>query len=205
MRAIAPLPARRIACIAAMVFTQSALMGSPGGYVHAAEIAGVRVAPDARVADVDLVLNGAGLRRLFRANVYVIGLYFPQRTNSAESAFNGAGPKRIALTFMREVTAQSLVDALFEGVRDNSSEAEFAKLKASADTLSAIMLPLKVAKKGDIVALDYLPNTGAQVVMNGRVIGKPVPGHDLYRALLRIWLGDSPVDANLKRELLGQG
>lgn len=78
----------------------------------------------------------------------------------------------------------------------------FATFSCSADALSAIMLPLRVAKKGDIVALDYVPHAGAQVVMNGRAIGRPVPGHDLYRALLRIWLGDPPVDINLKRALL---
>ena len=75
-------------------------------------------------------------------------------------------------------------------------------MKASADALSAIMLPLRVAKKGDIVALDYLPEAGAQVVVNGRVVGRPVPDRNLYRALLRIWLGDAPVDAKLKRALL---
>ena len=125
-----------------------------------------------------------------------------ERTTSAESAVDATGPKRIALTFLREVTALSLVDALYEGVRGSSTEAEFARLKASADALSAIMLPLGAAKKGDVVALDYLPNAGAQVVMNGRAVGLPVPGHDLYRALLRIWLGDAPVDVNLKRALL---
>jgi hypothetical protein len=129
-------------------------------------------------------------------------LYAPERTTSAETAILAAGPKQIALTFMRDVTAQSLVDALYEGVRDSSTETEFARLKASADALSAIMLPLHVARKGDVVALDYLPEAGAQVVINGSPVGRPVPGPDSYRALLRIWLGDPPVEINLKRALL---
>ena len=66
------------------------------------------------------------------------------------------------------------------------------------------MLPLRTAKAGDVVALDYLPGAGSQVVMNGRAVGQPIPGHDLYRALLRIWLGEPPVDNNLKRLLLGR-
>ena len=140
--------------------------------------------------------------KFFFADVYVIGMYFSERTTSAEAAIDSAGPKRIALTFMRDVKAESLVDALYEGVRDSSGEAEFTAMKASADALSAIMLPLRVAKKGDIVALDYLPDAGAQVVVNGRVVGRPVPDRNLYRALRRIWLGDAPVDAKLKRALL---
>jgi len=169
---------------------------------QAAEVAGIRVETKARVAGADLVLNGAGLRRMFFTDIYVIGLYVRERTASADSVTDVTGPMRISLTFLREVTAESLVDALYEGVRDNTTAAEFSKLKASADALSAIMLPLQRARKGDIVKLDFIPDAGAQVVMNGTAVGRPVPGRDLYRALLKIWLGDPPVDNALKRALL---
>lgn len=188
--------------VAAIVFAAFALISAPGGFVDAAEVAGVQLDPRVHVAGTELELNGAGLRRRFMADVYVIGLYVVRPTSSAEAVIDTAGPKRIALTFMRDVTARALVDALYEGVRDNSTDTEFARLKRSADALSAIMLPLRIARRGDIVALDYVPHAGAQVVMNGRAIGRPVPGEDLYRALLRMWLGDSPVDAELKRALL---
>lgn len=187
----------------ALAFTL-VMMCAPFDIASAAEVSGVRVDPRARVAGVELALNGAGLRRLFLANVYVIGLYMPERTNSADTAIEATGPKRIALTFLRDVTAQALVDALYEGIRDSSTETEFTRLKTAADALSAVMLPLRTAKAGDVVALDYLPGAGSQVVMNGRAVGQPIPGHDLYRALLRIWLGEPPVDNNLKRLLLGR-
>jgi len=183
-------PSNRIGWIVSPVFFRDragfalafalAMICAPFDIASAAEVSGVRVDPQARVAGVELALNGAGLRRLFLANVYVIGLYMPERTNSADTAIEATGPKRIALTFLRDVTAQALVDAL-----------------------SAVMLPLRTAKAGDVVALDYLPGAGSQVVMNGRAVGQPIPGHDLYRALLRIWLGEPPVDNNLKRLLLG--
>ena len=38
---------------------------------------------------------------------------------------------------------------------------------------------------------------------NGAVQGAPVPGEDFYRGLMRIWLGDDPVDAGMKKALLG--
>jgi Chalcone isomerase-like len=172
------------------------------GAVRAADVAGVRIDHSVRVGGIDLVLNGAGLRSSFMTSIYVIGLYLPEPRTSADAAISVAGPKRIALTLMRDVSAQSLVDALYEGVRDNTSEAEFAHLKNATDALAAIMLPLQVAKKGDVVAIDYVPNSGAQVVVNGRSIGQAIPGKDLYRALIKIWLGDAPVDTKLKRALL---
>ncbi len=33
--------------------------------------------------------------------------------------------------------------------------------------------------------------------------GAPIAGEDFYRALLRIWLGDRPVQDDLKKALLG--
>jgi hypothetical protein len=42
------------------------------------------------------------------------------------------------------------------------------------------------------------------VSVNAAARGKPIPGEDLYRALLRIWLGDKPVDGDLKKGMLGQ-
>jgi hypothetical protein len=171
--------------------------------VDAVAATGVAVAPAARVGDITLVLNGAGMRRMFMTDVYVIALYLAERKNQAAAIFSAPGPKRIALRFMREVTAQALVDALFEGLRDNTSESEFMRLRPAAEALSAMILPFKLATKGDIVTLDYLPATGSHIVVNGHRSAKGVPGHDLYEALLRIWLGDKPVDANLKRALLG--
>lgn len=157
----------------------------------------------ARVGDTNLVLNGAGLRKKFMTDVYVIGIYLAEHKKSAEAIFSAPGPKRISLRFVREVTAMALVQALYEGLRDNTSEREFANLKSAADMLSAMILPFKVARKGDVVALDYLPASGSHVVVNGRRSEKGVPGGDLYAALLRIWIGENPVDMNLKRALLG--
>jgi len=192
---------RRDVALAAVAFAAIASLVVPGAG-RATEVAGVKVDPLVRVGGVALPLNGAGLRRMFLADVYVIGLYIAERTGSAEAAIQAPGPKRISLTFLREVTAQSLVDALYEGVRDSTTAEEFAELKPVADALSALMLPLRMAKKGDTVALDYLPGAGAQVVVNGRPVGQPIASTRLYRALLKIWLGSPPVDARLKQALL---
>ena len=42
------------------------------------------------------------------------------------------------------------------------------------------------------------------MLLNGDVKGAAIPGKDLYRALLRVWLGEHPTSAALKRALLGQ-
>jgi hypothetical protein len=55
---------------------------------------------------------------------------------------------------------------------------------------------------GAEVAGVTLPDTDQQLVLNGA--GLPILGEDFYRALLKIWLGDKPVQADLKKALLGE-
>ena len=48
-----------------------------------------------------------------------------------------------------------------------------------------------------------MPDTGTRITVNGQPKGASIPGEDFYAAVLRIWLGDKPVDADLKKGLLG--
>ena len=47
--------------------------------------------------------------------------------------------------------------------------------------------------------------TGAEtrVLIQDQPVGQPIAGQDFYRALLRVWLGDKPVQDDLKKALLG--
>jgi hypothetical protein len=53
------------------------------------------------------------------------------------------------------------------------------------------------------VNLDYAPAVGLTMTLNGKAVGMPVPGADLYAALLQIFVGDRPVDARMKAGMLG--
>jgi hypothetical protein len=105
---------------------------------------------------------------------------------------------------LRDVGAQQFADALSEGFRANNSPADVEKLKGALDELIGIMNALGEAKKGMAIALDFVPGTGTRVLVNGESKGKPIAGDEFYRALLRVWLGDKPVDADLKKGMLGQ-
>ena len=69
--------------------------------------------------------------------------------------------------------------------------------------LSGIMAGMKEAKKGMRITLDWTP-AGTAVTVEGKPAGATIPGEDFYRALLKIWLGDKPVQADLKGALLGE-
>ena len=49
-----------------------------------------------------------------------------------------------------------------------------------------------------------MPGTGTVMSVNGKAEGAPVTEPAFYTALLLIWLGKSPADAQLKDALLGK-
>jgi hypothetical protein len=173
--------------------------------LQAAEVAGVKVEEAVRVAGSDLRLNGAGLRGRAFIKVYVMGLYLAEKRSTAPEVLAVAGPKRILIHMLRDVDSASFSEAMEEGIRDNHSEAEVQLFAPRMKVLNSLMHDIKQASSGMSIELDWIPGTGTQVRFRGQPHGKPIPGEDFYRALLRIWLSDKPVSTDLKKALLGQG
>ena len=169
----------------------------------AVEVAGVNVDERIRLGSGELVLNGAGLRTKAFFKVYVAGLYLAEKRTSTADVLALPGAKRVSMRLTRDLSARQMTDALDEGIRDNTPVGEQEALKDRLAELIAIMSALGSAKEGDVIALDWVPESGTRVVLNGEAKGKAIAGEDFYRALLRIWLGDKPVQADLKKALLG--
>jgi hypothetical protein len=167
-----------------------------------AEVSGVKIEDKTRVGSAELQLNGAGLRKRAFFQVYAIGLYLPERKTDAAAAVSSPGPKRVAIHMLRDVDAGTFTEALVEGIRANNPPAEMGALEPRVKELAATMGELKEAKKGMTIALDWT-GKATQLVVDGKATGKPIEGEDFYRALLRIWLGEKPVQDDLKKALLG--
>jgi long-chain acyl-CoA synthetase len=166
----------------------------------AAEVGGVRLEDKASIGAQELVLNGAGVRTKVVFKVYVASLYLPQKAGDL-SAVLAKSPRRIQLNLLRTLSADQLVDALNEGLADNNSAAGLAAVKTQTDQLAAIMKAFKEVKEKDIVTLDFVDGV-TRVGLNGDVRGS-IAGEAFNQALTRVWLGDKPVQADLKKSLLG--
>jgi len=175
------------------------LMAALATPVLAAEVAGVKIDDRARVADTELSLTGAGLRKRAFFQVYAIGLYVRDRKADPVAQ---AGPKRVQIHMLRDVGADAFIEALADGIKANHTEAEAKALEPRVKELGDTMAKVKEAKKGMTIALDW-NGTATQMVIDGKPAGAPIQGEDFYRALLRIWLGEKPVQEDLKRSLLG--
>jgi len=165
-----------------------------------AEVAGVKIEDRSRVGNAELTLTGAGLRKRFFVQVYAMGLYVADRKADPVTQ---PGAKRVAMHMLRDVGADTFTAALVDGMRPNHDEATMKALEPRIARLGAIMAEMKEAKKGMVILLDWVPGSGTQVTIEGKPAGKPIEGEDFYRALLRIWLGEKPVQDDLKKALLG--
>jgi hypothetical protein len=168
----------------------------------AIEVAGVRLEDKARVGNADLVLNGAGIRKKFIFKVYIGALYIAQATHDAAVVIHATTPRRMHLRLLRDTDADTLLNALRDGLKANLNAAEYAAQAASLGKLEALFKAVGQVKEGDVLTMDF-SSEGVTVAMNGAARGL-IEGEAFGRALLRVWLGDHPVDADLKKGLLGQ-
>lgn len=180
-----------------------AVLLAAGVAARAASVAGVTFDAQARVAETDLLLNGVGVRQVAWLKGYAAALYMTQKAGTAAAAIAAAGPKRIRLHLLVEVEAKEFAKAVDKGMRRNHTPAELAALKPRIAQFDAQILALKLLRKNEVVDLDFVPGTGLVLSRNGKPQGTPLPGDDLYAGLMKIFIGDVPVDSALKAGLLG--
>jgi hypothetical protein len=166
----------------------------------AAEVGGVKLADKISLDGKELVLNGAGIRSKLMFKIYVAALYLPAKTGDLAGVLS-AGPRRVQLTLLRDLSADDLANALADGIKETSSAEQVAAVKAQTDQLLSIMKSIGEAKTGDVVTMDAIAGEtriGYKGQLKGTIAGEP-----FNAALMRIWLADKPVQADLKKALLG--
>ncbi|MWL86348.1 chalcone isomerase family protein [Cupriavidus sp. SW-Y-13] len=196
------LRTRHVRRLAASLCT-ALVLGALLPTASAMEIGGVRFDDAARLGGKELPLNGTGLRQAFIVKGYAAGLYLPERARNATLALVTPGPKRLQIRPLREVETTAFVKALNEGLRENHSELQLKLLSDRVSQLERTMAQIGPAHRGDIINFDFTPDGGTAITLNGIPRGQAIHGEDFYQAVLRIFLGEHPVDRNLKRGLLG--
>lgn len=179
-----------------------AMPASPA--LAATTVAGVSYADSTQVSGNPVQLNGAGVRTRFFFDIYAIALYLTEKKTNAGDILASSTAKRLQLQLLRELSAKQFVDALVESMEKNHPGDQLAPLQTRLEILKSLMLSLERAKKNDVINIDWQPDRGTQLMLNNQALGQPIPGADFYRALLTIWLGDKPVQDDLKAALLGR-
>lgn len=171
---------------------------------HALELEGFKFDDKVKLANAELVINGAGVRSKFGKR-YVMVLYLPAKATDTKAVLATKGPKRVAISLIKDASGSTFANAFSGGINDNSSDAEKAALKERVKQLSDTVAALEEIKAGTSLVFDWIPERGTVLTIGGQVKGKDIPGEDFYAGLLKIWLGDDPAQNDLKQALLGKG
>lgn len=168
----------------------------------ALEVAGVRLGEETHLEGRALRLNGAGVRTWLGFRVYVAALYLPRATRDAQTILRQDAPRRLQVTLLRDTTTEQNLDALRGGLEDNHVPAELKAIEAEIAQFFQMIRQVHEVPAGARITLDYLPGSGTRVSIGERYLGT-IAGESFNRAILKIWLGEAPIQASLKRSLLG--
>ncbi len=174
----------------------------------AVDVGGVKVDDAATVAGKELKLNGAAMRQILMFKGYAIGLYLTEKkdlTTAELMALPIDRPRRVALHIQKEINSDEFGQLFIKGMNANSTKEEKAKVINQTSKFGEMFAALEPVKKGDVVTLDWVPGQGTVSTLNGKKIGETLPDIAFYNAVLRIWVGENPVQTNIKRELLSGG
>lgn len=164
------------------------------------KIAEITLADSYQLGGQSLQLNGAGIRSKLFVKVYVGALYVGETSSDAAAVLTAPGAKSMQMTILyKEVDADKITNGWSEGFEANLTEAE---LKPLEDRLRKFNALFPTLRSGDIVRMDYSPDTGTLLSINDEQLGR-IEGADFFAALMKVWIGDQPADQALKKGLLG--
>jgi hypothetical protein len=188
---------------AAALLALPLLMLAPAAKAQPVDVAGVKYEQGVDVGGNKLQLNGAGIRYKAIFKVYTAGLYLSAKASTPEAALAAPGAKRIHVQMLREIDGNELGKLFTKGMEQNATREEFMKSINGVIRMGEVFSSRKSLTSGESFSVDYVPGTGSVVLLNGKQMGEPIKEPEFFTALLRIWLGKSPADEQLKDALLG--
>lgn len=168
----------------------------------AREVQGIRYEESIDLAGSRLQLNGAGTRYKAVFKVYTAGLYLSRKARTEAEAQLAPGPKRLTLTFVREIGSEELGRLFIKGIKSNTPNEEYTRIVGSVMRMSQVFYEARKMKIGETINMDWVPGKGTLISIRDVPVGDPFPEPEFYAALLRIWIGKDPADWQLKDALL---
>ncbi len=144
--------------------------------------------------------QGEGKRKKAFLSLYRAGLYLKTKNDDgvAISAADEAMAVRLNIV-SGLISSKKMKSALWDGF-EKSTKGNLEPIKSEIE-LFASGFADEIVKK-DVFDLIYLPGKGVEVLKNGES-KVTVPGLIFKQALFGIWLSDDPIQASLKKAMLG--
>jgi hypothetical protein len=157
-----------------------------------------------QVGDMKLLGTGVRTKTFLKVKVYAMGLYVAESQLPDLRAKTGAAlykdlvwgdfPKQVTLHFVRDVTTEQVQEAFRESLVQ--AGAEKAKIDAFVSHFGA-------TKEGQEYLIKWTPGGVIESTINGAV-KPPVADKNFAAAVFAIWLGEKPIQEDIKRDLVSR-
>jgi hypothetical protein len=164
-------------------------------------IIGVTLPATVKKDNSELMLNGGGVRKKVFFKLYVAGLYLQSKTTNGYEVIMADKEMMMRLTITSGmISSENMSEAIEEGF-EKSMNGNTAPLKEKIEAFINTFKKEQI-KEGDVFEIWYVPNVGVQPYKNGKQ-QSTITSIDFKKALFGIWFSGNPVDADLKKALLG--
>jgi len=152
-----------------------------------------------RKSPKELMLNGAGER----GRLYAIGLYLDFEVDGVEDGLlvsNKDVPMALTIKTTSDISGEDLRDIIRNGLERATDGNSYLMEDQIRDFLK--ILPIET-NKYEIFKIIYTKDNNITLYKNKERLGSVKNSLEFKQALFKIWLGENPVDAKLKEDLLG--
>jgi hypothetical protein len=159
---------------------------------------GIKLPYKLNLENKKLTLNGMGMREKFFIDLYVSSLYLERSETNASRILKSKRSSAIQLNIVSGfITNEKMKSAIMNGFKQATND----KIGPIQVQIDEFMTLFDSIKKGDQFTLLSKPNKGITAYKNG-VKQTSIKGDKFRNALFKIWLGDNPIQSDLKESML---
>jgi hypothetical protein len=176
-------------------------------YVEAKVVGDVKISDSITFHDKTLKTQGAGVRSKFFIDLYVASFFSEEiiNRNSLSSTdsyrvVNSQSLKAIRLNIVSDlISSEKMLDSIKTGFKLATGNDSKAIAVHITEFTSVFEQPIE---KNDQFTFISEPGVGVHILKNNQRLAS-INNEAFRQALLSIWLGTSPIDDDLKRDMLG--
>lgn len=176
---------------------------------------GINILKSVKLENIELILNGLGLRKKFGFKAYFAGLYLPEKSSDQHKIINADEPQALIMYWKRSADIRKIqmvflkslaVSANIPEKKIYTMESDFGTYSKDIKKFVAWVSETNV-KKNHVWSFNYIPGRGLDVYIyntENNIFKGNIPGLEFKKILWGVWIADNQaVGDKMKKDMLG--